>query len=209
MGPPGAGKGTQAVDVALKLSIAHISTGDILREAVKQETKIGCKAQSFMLKGQLVPDDIIVDIIDERTKQADCQKGFLLDGFPRTVHQAERLADMLLAQKKHIDIVVNLHVDQDVIVKRLVGRRVCKNCQATYHVTNIPPKMQGICDLCQGPLIQRPDDTEATILKRLRVYEEQTADVIHYYKEKGLLKEVDGGAPREQTLADILKLLKK
>ncbi len=192
LGPPGAGKGTQAGSLCADKSWAHISTGDLLREAVKAKSELGLKAQSFMNTGGLVPDDLVVSIVAERLKKPDCAKGFVLDGFPRTVAQAEMLEKTLAELKKTLDLVLYFATDREVVVKRLSGRRICRKCGANYHVTNIPPKKEGVCDKCAGELYQRDDDKPDTVANRLEVYQKQTAPLIEFYAKRGLLKEISG-----------------
>ena len=192
LGPPGAGKGTQAKMLTEEFSIPQISTGDILRAAVKAGTALGIKAKSFMDSGGLVPDEVVIGIVVERIQQDDCCKGFVLDGFPRTVAQADALQENLKALGKDLDRVVALQVDTDALVERLTGRRTCKSCGRGYHVRFDPPAVEGRCDSCSGELFQRDDDREATIRNRLDVYDEQTAPLISYYRETGLLVELDG-----------------
>jgi adenylate kinase len=201
LGPPGAGKGTQAIGVSEKYGIPHISTGDILRFEIKQGTKLGLEAKSFMDAGKLVPDDVVIGIVAQRLSQVDCKKGFLFDGFPRTVVQAQALA-----KQAAIELVINIDVPDDVIVARLSGRRVCKNCGATYHVSN----MKGdACSVCGGPLIQRADDSQETILNRLAVYHAQTQPLIDLYQAQGLLKTVDGTKDIDTVFRDICSILKQ
>lgn len=192
LGPPGAGKGTQAKLVADKHSIPQISTGDILRQAVKDATPLGKEAQTFMEKGELVPDRVVIGIIEERLKQPDCQGGYILDGFPRTEVQADALGETLKQYGSSIDHVVNIEVADEELVGRLTGRRTCKDCQEPYHVMFSPPTQEGVCDKCGGELIQRKDDQDETIRERLRVYQQQTAPLIAYYENQGLLRNVPG-----------------
>jgi adenylate kinase len=192
LGPPGAGKGTQSVVLSKTYSIPHISTGDILRESVKSGQPLGLKAKSFMDKGELVPDDVVVGIVVDRLKKDDTKKGYILDGFPRTVRQAEELDKALKAIPSSIDMVLYFETSAKTAIERLTGRRVCKACGFNYHVKNIPPRKAGICDKCGGELIQRPDDTEATVLNRLKVYEAQTKPLIDYYTRSGALSKVSG-----------------
>ncbi len=207
LGPPGAGKGTHAVDLSKQFFWAHISTGEILREAVKQGTPTGVKAKSFMDKGELVPDAVVVGIVAERLKKPDCAEGFVLDGFPRNLAQARELDATLKTMGGGIDRVLNLQTDTAVIIRRLTGRRMCKNCNAGYNVFTLPPKKEGVCDACGGPLIQREDDKEATILNRLGVYDRETKDLIEYYRDKGLLQNADGNLEKEQAFGQIVRLL--
>ena len=192
LGPPGAGKGTQAGSLCADKSWAHISTGDLLREAVKAKTELGIKAQSFMASGGLVPDDLVVSIVAERLKEPDGAKGFVLDGFPRTVVQAEMLEKTLRSMKLSLDLALYFATSREVVVKRLSGRRICRACGANYHVVNIPPKKAGVCDKCGGELYQRDDDKPETVGRRLEVYEKQTAPLIEFYRSRGLLKEISG-----------------
>ena len=192
LGPPGAGKGTQAKVLEERFGLVHVSTGDILRNAVKDASDIGKKAKAYMVKGELVPDSIVIDLVRERICRDDAKKGFMLDGFPRTVRQAEELDKVLGELKQGIGRVLYFKTSKGVSLKRLSGRRVCKTCGANFHTANMPPKKTGICDYCGGSLIQREDDKEATIERRLRVYESDTGPLINYYRKKGLLEEVNG-----------------
>jgi adenylate kinase len=192
LGPPGAGKGTQSVVLAKTYNIPHISTGDILRESVKSGQPLGLKAKSFMDKGELVPDEVVVGIVAERLKKDDTKKGYILDGFPRTVRQGEELDKALKSMNSSIDMVVYFDTSTKTAIERLTGRRVCKSCGYNYHIKNIPPKKEGVCDKCGGELFQRPDDKEETVLNRLKVYEAQTAPLISYYTGSGNLHKVSG-----------------
>lgn len=203
MGPPGAGKGTQAEKLVDLYHIPHISTGDMFRKAQKDGTELGLKAKSFMDQGQLVPDEVTVGIVKERLAEADCKEGFLLDGFPRTVQQADALDSILVDLNMALDCVVNIEVDKAFLVDRLTGRRVCRGCGATYHIANKAPKVEGICDKCGGELYQRGDDTIETVSNRLDVYAAQTAPLIDYYKSKGIMSSIDGSKSMEEVLADI------
>ncbi|MDP8218530.1 MAG: adenylate kinase [Candidatus Theseobacter exili] len=207
LGPPGAGKGTQAVELSKKVGLIHISTGDLFREALKKETPVGLIAKGFMEKGELVPDKTVRDIVVERIEKEDCQKGFLLDGFPRTIVQAQMLDKTLMQKKIKIDLVLNIEATKETVISRLTGRRICRTCGANYHVINIPPKEQGICDQCGGELYQRDDDKEETILRRLDIYESQTKALIEYYINQGTLCVVDGNAAREKTFNEMLKAI--
>jgi adenylate kinase len=207
MGPPGAGKGTQAALLVKRFGILHISTGDIFRQAMQQETEMGLKAKGYMEAGQLVPDEVTIGIVRERLAQPDCQKGFLLDGFPRTVAQAEALKEMLLNLNKVLDAVINIEVDRSSLLIRMGGRLVCRKCGITYHAEYGPPKVNGICDHCKGEVYQRSDDLGPTVEKRLRVYEEQTAPLIDYYQKQGLLKDIYGEHEVEKVYQDILNSL--
>ena len=198
LGPPGAGKGTQAKLVAEQFGIPQISTGDILRQAVKDGTPLGQEAQAYMERGDLVPDAVVIGIIEERLSQPDCQAGYILDGFPRTEVQANALAETLGKRGGSIDHVVNIEVSDEELIHRLTGRRTCKECQEPYNVTFNPPQREGVCDKCGGELIQRKDDDEETIRARLGVYREQTAPLVAYYEKQGLLRTVTGaGAIQE------------
>lgn len=192
LGPPGAGKGTQAKMLTERFGIPQISTGDILRAAVREGTPMGVKAKSFMDAGGLVPDEVVVGIVRERLQNPDCAAGFILDGFPRTVAQADALKETLRGLGKDLDAVISLEVDADALVTRLTGRRTCRDCGRGYHVAFDPPKVKDICDACGGPLLQREDDREETIRKRLEVYAEQTSPLIDYYRREGLLTSIDG-----------------
>jgi adenylate kinase len=192
LGPPGAGKGTQAVRLVAHFGIPQISTGDILRKAVKDGTDLGKLAKSYMDQGALVPDEVVIGIIRDRIVQSDCDKGYILDGFPRTMAQAEALDEMLKNLGTGVDHVVNIALDDEEIIKRLTGRRTCSQCGAGYHILFDPPKKEGVCDQCGGALIQRDDDKEETVRERLRVYREQTEPLIEYYQKKGILYNVDG-----------------
>lgn len=207
LGPPGAGKGTQAVKIVEKYGIPHISTGDIFRENIKKGTELGKKAQEYMNKGELVPDDLVIAIATARLLEDDCKNGFLLDGFPRTVHQAEKLDEFLEAHNSKIDKVVDISVGKEELMIRLTGRRVCKKCGASYHIVNIPPKKEGVCDICGGPLIQRDDDNAETAANRIEVYEEQTRPLVDYYKKAGNLVLIDGTTGLENVFADIVRAL--
>lgn len=207
MGRPGAGKGTQAVNIREYYNIPHISTGDMFRAAMKNETKLGLLAKSYMEKGALVPDSVTIGIVRERLLEDDCKKGFLLDGFPRTIAQAEALDQILKEQNIKLDSVLDVNVDKSILVDRMVGRRVCKNCGATYHVKFNKPKKDGICDECGSPLIQRPDDTSATAENRLSVYDANTAPLLDYYKKQNLLKTVNGDQSFEKVFSDIKTVL--
>lgn len=208
LGPPGAGKGTQAKVLIEKFNIPQISTGDMLRENVAKGTELGMKAKEYMEKGQLVPDEIILDMVKDRLSQADAQKGFILDGFPRTVAQAEALDKMLSEMGKKIEYVLALMVPDEDLVIRLTGRRTCKNCGMMYHIKFKPPKEEGKCDACGGELYQRPDDNEETVRNRLKVYHESTAPLLDYYKKKGVLFEIDGSKSIEEITKQLLEILK-
>ena len=207
-GRPGAGKGTQAVNIKEYSKIPHISNGDMFRAAMKAGTKMGLLAKEYMEKGQLVPDEVTIGIVEDRLSEADCKDGFLLDGFPRNLAQAEALDKFLTKNGIKLDAVLDVDVAQSVLVRRMVGRRVCKNCGATYHVEFNKPLKDGICDNCGSNLIQRPDDTEATAVNRLAVYYEQTAPLLDYYKKQGILKTVNGDQSFDKVFEDIKAVLK-
>lgn len=192
LGPPGAGKGTQSAFLTERFDIPQISTGDMLRAAVKQETPMGVKAKSFMDSGALVPDEVVIGIVQERIQQTDCAKGFILDGFPRTIAQADALTETLADIDKQIDCVVSLQVDTEALVERLTGRRTCKQCGKGFHVTFDPPSEDGRCTACGGELVHRADDNEETIRNRMSTYHEQTAPLEDYYRKAGVLLVVDG-----------------
>jgi adenylate kinase len=207
LGPPGAGKGTQAKMLVERFGVPQISTGDILRAAVKEGTPMGVKAKSFMDSGALVPDEVVVGIVEERLQKDDCAPGFILDGFPRTVPQADALQSTLAGLDKQLDAVVSLEVDIEALVARLAGRRACKACGAGYHLEHEPPSVAGVCDACGGELIQRDDDKEETIRNRMSVYLEQTLPLVEYYQSAGLLSQVDGMLPIEEVRTAVLEVL--
>jgi len=206
LGPPGAGKGTQAQMIVEHYHIPQISTGDILRKTVKEGTPLGKKAKVFMDQGKLVPDEVVIGIIDERLREPDCNPGFILDGFPRTTSQAEALQPILSEMGKSIDHVINIEVDTEELVGRLTGRRTCKNCGAMFHILFHPPRLEGRCDRCEGPLYQREDDKEETIRTRLDEYQRQTAPLIEYYKLKNLLRSVRGVGGEKEIFERIVRL---
>lgn len=208
MGPPGAGKGTQAERIVDEFRVPHISTGDAFRAAMRQGTPMGIEAKKYVDQGLLVPDEITNGIVKERLEQADCENGFLLDGFPRTIAQAEALDGMLSAMGKRIDHVIDLKVDRDLLLGRLTGRRICKSCGATYHVIFNPPKVEKVCDKCSGELYQRSDDSEEKVGTRLDEYTAKTAPLLQYYGQKSLVREVDGQQEIDQVTADISSLLR-
>lgn len=209
LGPPGAGKGTQAVEIVEKLGIPHVATGDMLRASIKQETPLGMEAKKYMDQGLLVPDEVTIRITGERISQPDCANGFLLDGFPRTLAQAEALDKLLADMGIKLDAVINLQVPEAVLIPRLTGRRVCRNCGASFHMVFNPPKAENVCDRCEGELYQRSDDNEETAVNRLSVYNTQTAPLIAYYEEQGVLKNIDGEQDIHQVLVSIGKALGK
>ena len=206
LGPPGAGKGTQAEVLTKKLLVPHISTGDMFRAAIKNGTAMGIEAKSYMDRGQLVPDEVTVGIIKDRIAQSDCSGGFLLDGFPRTIAQAEAL-DKLLEDKGGLDAVLNISVPLEKLVERLTGRRMCRKCGAIYHMLYNAPAKEGVCDACGGELYQRDDDKLETVTNRLDVYEAQTAPLIGFYEKQGKLFTVNGDQPINAVLADLGKAL--
>ena len=205
VGAPGSGKGTQAQRLVEKLGIPQISTGDMLRAAVRQGTQLGVEAKKFMDAGKLVPDDVIIGLIEERLKQSDAKKGFVLDGFPRTVAQAQALDRMLGATETKIDKVVVIDVPDDLIVERITGRRSCPKDGTVYHVKFSPPKKEGTCDKCGGPLIQREDDTEKAVRVRLKAFADQTAAVIPHYEKQGLVARVDGAKSPDEVYRGVLR----
>ena len=207
LGAPGAGKGTQAEVICKHLGIPAISTGNILREALKSGTEMGLKAKAFMDAGQLVPDEIVIGIIKDRLAEEDCKNGFILDGFPRTIPQAECLTDALSKLGSKIDYAIDVDVPDENIVKRMGGRRACVKCGATYHVVFAAPKTEGVCDTCGEELVLRDDDKPETVQKRLNVYHEQTQPLIDYYTGQGVLKTVDGTKNLDEVFGDIVKIL--
>ncbi len=208
LGAPGAGKGTQAVNIAKEFGIPHISTGDIFRANIKNETELGMKAKSYMDKGALVPDDITIGMLLDRIVDNDCKNGFVLDGFPRTIPQAESLKAALSLQDTKIDHAVDIEVPDEAITKRMGGRRSCPKCGGTYHIVFNAPKKEGICDNCGTELVQRADDKPETVLERLKTYHEQTQPLIDFYKNEGVLTEVDGTKKPDEVLKDILEALR-
>lgn len=204
LGPPGAGKGTQAEYIVEKYNIPHISTGDIFRENIKNNTELGKKAKSYMDKGLLVPDDLVIALVEDRLNKEDAKEGFLLDGFPRTVAQAVSLDSILDKNDDKLTKVINISVDPEILIERAVGRRVCKTCGMTYHVKFNPPKEEGICDKDGTKLIQRDDDTEETVKTRISVYFDQTAPLIDYYRAQNLLIDIDGAKEIDKVFDDIV-----
>ena len=207
LGAPGAGKGTQAQRIAEKYGIPHISTGDIFRANIKNGTELGKKAKAFMDQGLLVPDELTVDLVMDRISQPDCKEGYILDGFPRTIPQAEALTEALKKQGTAIDYALDIEMEDQAIIDRMAGRRVCAKCGATFHVVNIPPKKEGVCDNCGGELELRDDDAPETVKKRLNVYHEQTAPLIEYYKKQGILHEIDGTLGIDGVAAKVAEIL--
>ena len=207
LGPPGAGKGTQATGVSSHLRVPHISTGDIFRANIKGQTELGMKAKVFMDQGQLVPDEITIGMLLDRIQEEDCKKGYVLDGFPRTIPQAESLTKALADMGDHIDYAINVDVPDENIISRMSGRRACLKCGQTYHIVYNPPKKENVCDVCGEALVLRDDDKPETVKKRLDVYHDQTQPLIDYYKAAGVLAEVDGTKDLEAVFQDIVKIL--
>lgn len=207
MGPPGAGKGTQAANLVKKFDIPHISTGDMFRAAVKEGTELGKQAKACMDSGKLVPDEVTIGIVKERLAKADCKKGFILDGFPRTVEQADALNGILDELGMKLTRVLNIHVPAEDLIERAIGRRICKKCGATYHVKFNPTKVENVCDECGGELYQRKDDNEETMKNRLSVYEASTRPLIEYYTKAGVYTEVDGRQPIEKVTEELVNVL--
>lgn len=207
LGAPGAGKGTQAKQIADKYAIPHISTGDIFRANLKAGTELGKKAKEYMDQGLLVPDELTCDLVMDRIGQDDCKNGFVLDGFPRTIPQAEALDAALTKINQKMDYAIDVDVPDENIVNRMSGRRACLNCGATYHIVSIPTKVEGVCDRCGSPVVLRDDDQPETVKKRLDVYHEQTQPLIDYYKKQNILKTVDGTQPMEEVFRAIVEIL--
>ncbi len=207
LGAPGAGKGTQAKMIADKYSVPHISTGDIFRANIKNGTELGMEAKKYMDQGQLVPDELTVKILLDRVAQDDCQNGYVLDGFPRTIPQANVLDEALNKLGEKIDFAVNVDVPDENIIRRMGGRRACVSCGATYHIEHVPPKTEGICDRCNSELILRDDDKPETVKNRLEIYHEQTQPLIEFYEAKGVLKNVDGTVDMKDVFAAIVSIL--
>jgi len=209
LGPPGAGKGTQAKRLAAKLALPHISTGDILRQNVKDGTLLGKQAKGIMDKGLLVPDEMVAAMLDERFNNPDIKKGFILDGYPRTLSQAKTLDEILTGKQLSVDLVVYLNTSDEIIIKRLTGRLVCSKCGANFHVVNMPPKVAGLCDNCQGSLYQRSDDNEITVRKRLEVYKNEVASLIKYYNQQNKLHSLNADLDAQEVLEQIILLCAK
>lgn len=207
LGPPGSGKGTQSLFLREELEVPSISTGDILRDACQKETELGKKAKEYMSSGKLVPDDLVVQIIEKRISEDDCKKGYILDGFPRTLNQANALASMLEEKKQKIDHAVNLEVTEEDLVERLSGRRVCSDCGAGYHLKFAPTSTKGVCDRCGGKLFQRNDDKEETIRNRLKIYKDQTEPLIEFYRGKNVLSNIAGNGDVKVVFESILKAI--
>lgn len=207
LGLPGVGKGTQAKKLEASLEIPHIATGDIFRKAIKNKTPLGKKAKSFIDAGELVPDKVTIGIVAERLKESDCDTGFILDGFPRTIVQAEALDEILAEQNRELDLAIYLQAEIDTLVERLAGRRVCVDCGATYHIENDPPQVEGVCDKCGGDVIQRSDDQEETVKKRIEVNKEKTSKLADYYQKQEILHEVESIGGIDQVQEKLMKLI--
>ena len=207
MGLPGAGKGTQASEIVKKFPIPHISTGDMFRKAIKDETDLGKEAKSYMDRGELVPDEVTVGIVKERISEDDAKKGFLLDGFPRTIDQAESLSQIMSELDREIDAVINIEVPEEELMNRLTGRRICEKCGTTYHLVFNPPKVDGVCDIDGGKLYQRKDDNPETVSNRLSVNVKQSKPILEYYNEKGVLKNIDGAKDIDDVTKDVIDIL--
>lgn len=207
LGAPGAGKGTQAKMISAKYQIPHISTGDIFRANIKDGTELGNKAKSYMDQGLLVPDELVVDLVVDRLTWDDAKEGYILDGFPRTIPQAEALTKALSEKNEKLDFAVDIEISDEAIVERMGGRRACVACGATYHIVNVPPVKEGVCDKCGAELILRDDDKPETVLKRLEVYHEQTQPLIDYYRNEGCLREVDGTLEMAEIFASVCRIL--
>lgn len=207
MGLPGAGKGTQASEIVKKYPIPHISTGDMFRKAIKDETDLGKEAKSYMDRGELVPDEVTIGIVRERLAEEDAKKGFLLDGFPRTVEQADALNEILSQLGRQVDAVVNIEVPEEELMNRLTGRRICETCGTTYHLVFNPPKVEGICDLDGGKLYQREDDNPETVANRLSVNVKQTKPLLDFYENQGVLKNIDGSRQIENVTKDVIQIV--
>ncbi len=204
VGPPGAGKGSQAENIIKKYDIVHISTGDMFREAMKNQTPVGVKIKNVIDNGQLVNDELTCSLVEERLQKDDCKKGFLLDGFPRTVEQAKGLENILNKLSIKLDKVINIQVDSSILLERIVGRRICESCGLTYHLTNKVPKTEGKCDSCDSALYQRKDDNEATVANRIKVYEEQTFPILEFYQKDNIVIDVDGTNTFAKVFEDIV-----
>jgi len=207
MGPPGAGKGTQAVRLAERQGAAHVASGDLFREALAAGTPLGQQAKGYMERGELVPDDLVVKMVLERLARPDCDRGVILDGFPRTAAQAEALDEALAAQERRVDAALLLDVPAEAILERMTGRRICRQCQAPYHIKFNPPARAGVCDRCGGPLYQRDDDREDTVRRRLAVYQEQTLPLASYYRQRGILRQVDGLGEVDEITERLMRAL--
>ena len=209
LGAPGAGKGSQASRIAKEYQLPHISTGDIFRANLKEETELGKRAKSFMDKGELVPDDITIAMLLERIHKEDCKNGYILDGFPRTIPQAEALKEALAKKDEKIDLALDVEASDELIIKRMAGRRTCPACGAIYHIVTLPPKTEGICDRCGADLIQRKDDNEETVKNRLKIYHEVTEPLISYYKKEGILEEIDGAEELDKVFEKVKTIIRQ
>ena len=209
LGAPGAGKGSQASRIAKEYQLPHSSTGDIFRANLKEETELGKRAKSFMDKGELVPDDITIAMLLERIHKEDCKNGYILDGFPRTIPQAEALKEALAKKDEKIDLALDVEASDELIIKRMAGRRTCPACGAIYHIVTLPPKTDGICDRCGADLIQRKDDNEETVKNRLKIYHEVTEPLISYYKKEGILEEIDGAEELDKVFEKVKRIIHK
>ena len=209
LGAPGAGKGSQASRIAKEYQLPHISTGDIFRANLKEETELGKRAKSFMDKGELVPDDITIAMLLDRIHKEDCKNGYILDGFPRTIPQAEALKEALAKKDEKIDLALDVEASDELIIKRMAGRRTCPNCSAIYHTETLKPKKEGICDLCGAELVQRKDDNEETVKNRLKIYHEMTEPLISYYKKENILEEVDGMEKLDAVFEKVKEIINK
>lgn len=209
LGAPGAGKGSQASRIATEYQLPHISTGDIFRANLKEETELGKKAKSFMDKGELVPDDITIAMLLERIHKEDCKNGYILDGFPRTIPQAEALKEALAKKNEKIDLALDVEATDELIIKRMAGRRTCPTCGAIYHIMTLPPKEEGKCDRCGADLIQRKDDNEETVKNRLKIYHEITEPLISYYKKEGILEEIDGAEDLDKVFEKVKTIIRQ
>ena len=207
LGAPGAGKGSQASRIAKEYQLPHISTGDIFRANLKEETELGKRAKSFMDKGELVPDDITIAMLLDRIHKEDCKNGYILDGFPRTIPQAEALKEALAKKDEKIDLALDVEATDELIIKRMAGRRTCPACGAIYHIVTLPPKTEGICDRCGADLIQRKDDNEETVKNRLKIYHEVTEPLISYYKKEGILEEIDGAEELDKVFEKVKRII--
>jgi len=207
MGLPGAGKGTQASEIVKKFPIPHISTGDMFRKAIKDETDLGKEAKSYMDRGELVPDEVTVGIVKDRISEDDAKKGFLLDGFPRTIEQAEALSNIMQELDRKIDAVINIEVPEEELMNRLTGRRICEKCGTTYHLVFNPPKVDGICDIDGGKLYQREDDNPETVANRLNVNVKQSKPILEYYDNENVLKNIDGSKDIKEVTSDVIEIL--
>jgi adenylate kinase len=207
LGAPGAGKGTMAARIVEHYNVPHIATGDIFRANIKEQTELGKKVVEYTNSGRLVPDELVCDLVTSRLSEDDCKNGFLLDGFPRTIFQADKLGEYLKENGIDLDVVIKFDVSKPVLIERMTGRRICRDCGAVYHIKNIPPKVEGVCDKCGGELYQRDDDKIEVVENRIDVYNEQTAPLIEYYEERGYLKAIDGEQPLDDIFASIVEAI--